>query len=184
MSTPTDQGVPKGRLAGLSTDRLLAFSAVFLSLAALVVSIFQTAILREQQRASVWPHLQVYRATVDSNYSLKLVNNGVGPAVIRTYAVHCEGERFEQVSSLSRRVIRDLGAWDSLGRFGYYYSDVDIGEVIQAGQEVDLLTALSSIPLQAALDSVFDPAHTELHIRYADVYGNEWQLAGKEVTER
>ena len=170
-------------LRQLSTDRLLAFSAVFLSLAALVVSIFQTAILREQQRASVWPHLQLYRANVDSNYTLKLVNNGVGPAVIRTFSVRSQGEHFDQVSTLSRRVIRDLGAWDSLGRFGWYYSDIDAGEVVQAGQEIDLLTTLSSLPLQHALDSVFAPSRTEPRIRFADVYGNEWELAGNAVTE-
>ena len=56
-SVTTPEPTPPTRASRPSTDRLLAFSAVLLSLAALVVAIFQTAILREQQRASAWPFL-------------------------------------------------------------------------------------------------------------------------------
>ena len=168
----------------LSTDRLLAFSAVFLSLAALVVSIFQTAILREQQRASVWPRLQVDRNAIDSNYLLTLTNGGVGPALIRAYGLRHAGADFAQAGELSREVIRDLGSYDSLGAFGWYYADVERGEVIRAGQEIELLRSVGSPRLRDALDSVFDPASAVLTIRYADVYGNEWTLRNGVVEER
>ncbi len=42
----------------ISIDFLLGISAVFLSASALIVSIFQTTIFREQQYASVWPYME------------------------------------------------------------------------------------------------------------------------------
>lgn len=54
--------------------------------------------------------------------------------------------------------------------------------MVQPGQQVELLRTVWSSRLQAALDGVFDPAHTELRIRYADVYEHEWEYVGGTVT--
>ena len=43
----------------IDVNVLLGLSAVFLSASALIVSIIQTTIFKEQQRATVWPNMQL-----------------------------------------------------------------------------------------------------------------------------
>ena len=163
----------------LSTDRLLAFSAVLLSLAALVVSIFQTAILREQQRASAWPHLQVHLDRRDASFELRLLNNGVGPAVLESVSLSHAGQPYEHFGELfQKRVQRFLP--DTLD-YGWFYAGLAPGEVLRAGQEVELLRSIRSYEVQALADSLMRQPSTTLSIEYADVYGNRWLLRDGEV---
>ncbi|WP_461114717.1 hypothetical protein [Spirosoma jeollabukense] len=66
----------------INIELLLGISATFLSLAALVVSIFQTKIAREQQQKSVLPYLQVRHQIKNNGIAIFLENEGVGPAFI------------------------------------------------------------------------------------------------------
>lgn len=70
----------------ISIDFLLGISAVFLSASALIVSIFQTTIFREQQYASVWPHLEIIASLRSGSYDYGIENKGVGPAIIKDIA--------------------------------------------------------------------------------------------------
>lgn len=67
----------------INIELLLGTSATFLSLTALVVSIFQTRIAREQQQASVWPHLQDQYVVMDKKFTWSVINNGIGPAIVK-----------------------------------------------------------------------------------------------------
>ena len=61
----------------INIDMLLGISATLLSLAALVVSIFQTRIDRQQQKASVWPYLKTSSDHIEDDFTF-----GIGPALI------------------------------------------------------------------------------------------------------
>lgn len=67
---------------------IAALAAVGIGVAAIVVSIMQVRIMREEQQASVWP-----RVVVATGYSpgehleLTVHNAGIGPAVIRSVTV-------------------------------------------------------------------------------------------------
>ena len=74
--------VPK---RSINIELLLGISATFLSLAALVVSIFQTKIAREQQQKSVLPYLQIRHEISNNQLVIYLENEGVGPAFIKSF---------------------------------------------------------------------------------------------------
>lgn len=75
----------------INIELLLSLSATFLSLAALIVAIFQTKIAREQQQKSVMPYLQIRHQITDSQLQIILENKGVGPAFIKyTWIKHNE----------------------------------------------------------------------------------------------
>ena len=67
----------------INIELLLGISATFLSLAALIVSIFQTRIAREQQQASVWPYLQLLVSQHNKECHIGIENKGVGPALVK-----------------------------------------------------------------------------------------------------
>ena len=165
----------------LSTDRLLAFSAVFLSLAALVVAIFQTAILREQQRASAWPHLQLGVAMLDGEYSMTLFNNGVGPAIVREVEIDFDGRAYESLKQVFDDAIRRETQIDTLD-YGHYYADIVAGDVLAIQQEMTLFRVVNAPPAADVVSEALADPRLRLAVRYADVYGNEWLLRGGTVS--
>lgn len=74
-----------------------------MSLAALVVSAgtlftitYQNILIREQQYASVRPHLMLKVSTSNSqDFRIELTNNGVGPAYIKGFRCHYNDQGYE-----------------------------------------------------------------------------------------
>ncbi len=69
--------------------------ALLISVMALVVSIRETNLLQEQQRASVWPYLTVSPKYDNTGFSIITNNNGIGPALVHSVEVSLEGQYFE-----------------------------------------------------------------------------------------
>lgn len=72
-------------------EMLVALSAVLLSLCALFVSLYETALIRKQQHAAVWPHLVLAYTVKADRFALSAMNLGIGPARIRDVAVTLDG---------------------------------------------------------------------------------------------
>ena len=69
----------------LKPEMIIALSAVFVSVATLFVYIYQARIMEGQQHASVWPHIErQYVQTSTDGFILRVVNKGVGPAIIQS----------------------------------------------------------------------------------------------------
>lgn len=89
---------------------LLSILAVFVSLSALGVSIYEAGILRkqsammqEQQKASVWPYLHLntqYLYDQGSEIIFEYKNKGVGPAKINSFQLSINGTVFKDYSAL------------------------------------------------------------------------------------
>ena len=78
-------------------DMIAALSAVVVGACALAVSIYQSMLMREQQQASVWPHIEIGREYRRENgdkhlYKLVIYNTGVGPARLVTLRVLLDGK--------------------------------------------------------------------------------------------
>lgn len=171
----------------INIELLLGISATFLSLAALVVSIFQTKIAREQQQASVWPYLQTPKSHVDDEFSLNLANDGVGPAIIKNVEVYYQGKLFDNHNTLFRQQLRErlLKVVKDSGKqfnYGYLYGSMQKGNVLKSGDSVNLLSTVHNERVAELLESVVNDTSFHLRIQYADVYGNCWQLDRNNVT--
>lgn len=74
-----------------------ALGAVLLGVSALVVSVYQSLLMHEQQRISVWPHLlhgnhwQRDDSGAPLTYAYSVRNAGIGPARIRFVQVAVDG---------------------------------------------------------------------------------------------
>src|SRR3712207_2071500 len=67
-------------------DMIVAFSAMLIGICALVVSIFEVRIMREEQRANAWPRVEAFVDTGDE-FVMRLTNKGFGPAMLRAVVV-------------------------------------------------------------------------------------------------
>lgn len=162
---------PKRRV---NLELLLGISATFLSLAALVVSVFQTKIAHEQQKASVWPYLQtniLFSEGETSSLALQLINNCVGPALIKQVDVTYQGKRYDRHwkpfpqdntqnskagwrGLLAGMVLKSSEVWDLYKNEGVFRAE------------------------KIANDSTY-----HLRIIYSDVYGNYRRLDRNKVSQ-
>ena len=73
------------------TDRIVSLSAMVVGVGSLVIILYQTKLMREQQRASVMPYLMMaVQANKDTTY-LTLRNAGIGPAMLDDVRVRFKG---------------------------------------------------------------------------------------------
>ena len=161
----------------INIELLLGISATFLSLAALIVSIFQTKIAREQQQASVWPRITASGGTLDLNFSYSIANQGVGPAIIKSVETFYKGKKYPTLSALLFQHTGHLSG-------GYLYGILEPETVLKAGDEYELFRLTrNDEPLSFRLEEIVDDSSFHFRVRYADIYGNCWQLDQNKVTE-
>ncbi|GAB4034800.1 hypothetical protein [Spirosoma gilvum] len=166
-------------------ELLLGISATFLSLAALVVSIFQTKIAREQQDASVWPYLQADYTKANDSFVWTVVNNGIGPAVIKSTALRYRGRIYKDAYELINEQIQHLSEATPKGKtahVNFFYGGLSRGNVIKSEGEIKLGEMSGNESIADTLLHIVQDTSYHFTVVYSDVYGNCWQLDQDEVT--
>jgi len=104
---------------GIRSDTLLSLSAMLAALAAVVVAVMQTQIMREEaelerehSRLSVMPSIMLLYSNGTSEggtrfFSLNIQNLGLGPAVIEDFSITYKGERMRDHRSWVHAVAED-----------------------------------------------------------------------------
>jgi hypothetical protein len=92
-----------------SPQMLVSLSAVLLSLCGLFVSLYETSIMREEQYASVWPHVEIGPSVDGNDLSLafRIQNTGVGPANIKAAYLEYNGEIINNWREIVERFTED-----------------------------------------------------------------------------
>ena len=77
-----------------------------------------------------------------------------------------------------------LARRDSVKKFnyGYFYGSLEPGNVLKSGDKESLLATTHNEQVANLMDSVIADTSFHLVVRYADVYGNCWQLDRNKVT--
>jgi hypothetical protein len=148
-------------------DRWLSIAAGVGAICAVVISLYQAALAREQQRASAWPYLNQSNSYVlGQPYTRQVENQGVGPARVRSFEVLVDGR---PVHSWSAAVRALTGTPDS----GLVYSSFGRGSVVPPGANRTLL----QLPSGDQARVFWEQAQTRLDtvICYCSIYDECWQ---------
>lgn len=79
----------------LTTDTIIAIAATITSICALIVTLYQTKLTREQQLKSVWPYVMIVLSIDNTGIgSISVANNGVGPAIIQRIELQYDGKNY------------------------------------------------------------------------------------------
>lgn len=73
-------------------DRVVAMSALLVSVATVAFLGYQTVIMRAQIEAAVWPHIQIGTSCCRDGFHIDVQNKGVGPAIIKYAVVKVDGK--------------------------------------------------------------------------------------------
>ncbi len=165
---------PKRVKRKINIELLLGLSATFLSLGALIVSIFQTKIAREQQHAAVWPYLQtMHSSDAAGGGRFYIQNKGVGPAIIRDVEWKFRDSTY---SGTREFVVAEIGYPRQLGR-----GEMGVGDVFSSGDGRDLIEVTNSDSLRNVVFLKLNSESFSLRVVYSDVYGNCWELKNEET---
>ena len=148
-------------------DRWLSLAAGVGALCAVAVSLYQTALAREQQRASAWPYVAQSNSYVTGRPYERLVENeGIGPARVRSFRVLVD-DRPVATWGAAVRALTDLP--DS----NVVYSSLGRGSVLPPGAGRTLL----QLPPGPQARRFWSEAQTRLTtiVCYCSVYDECWE---------
>jgi hypothetical protein len=168
---PLEQSIPRRR--GLRPEMFVAVFAILISLSTLVVYIYQSNLMRQQQTMSVWPYL-VFGPSWGPDYlRISVTNKGVGPAIVRS--VRCE---YDDRPLADLHEIMSLLP-DSLAT-DYRYSSIWPGQVLMAGEDLVMLEVVNPATVAHLLER-FRTEQIVYEICYASIYGETWTSFGTGV---
>lgn len=167
-----------------TSDKILTYTAVFISCLALVVSIVQTRILQRQSKASVWPRLELLDSSGPEHFRLFLENHGVGPAIVTDVVYGFQDTTFTTIYELFDYVAyTDARANqispDSLG-LKFTFSGIYEGRVLTPNESIEIFEAMDPAAVRLANAYFYE---VDFRIDYCSIYEECWRLTGDSVEE-
>lgn len=154
------------KAAWLNASWIAAISAIFVGLSALGVSVYQSYLMHEQQRMSVWPFLSPMHSDVENGYLFSVQNDGVGPALVQYVDVRLDNKPVPSWSAL----FAELGiAAETIGS----YSTLS-NRVFATGMHVEairLTDAISGVNYRKQLHRI------QIDICYCSIYHDCYQYS-------
>ena len=161
----------------LTPEKVTAIAAIFISVCALVTTVYQTYILEQQKHAAVWPRLTLLHSwstgKLGSHYRITLENVGIGPALIEEVKIKYKGDTdFQSLGDLAIRIANTGKVADSVG----YYDHRDVFEDMVIPQQ-DKWVLLEILDDQAVTNFVEAIPDLDIQIIYGSLYGKRYQVS-------
>jgi hypothetical protein len=169
-----------------SNDSLLSMAALLLSLCAVVTTVWQTSIMREQLRLSVWPRVRVdfrYRTDNDERFfHFQLENAGVGPAILEQVSYSYRGQPYDSLGAVWDKVMEERGLPMAQIRHNELQT-VGSGLILAPQEKVMMMLMKGGTPSTAEIMRQATP-HLRISIRYLSIYGELWETGFPDRSSR
>lgn len=182
-----------------TTEKIFSLSAMMVSLLTLVVFIYQTNLIRQQQYMSVFPYLNLSNKYSGSlQYQYVLQNNGIGPALIDSVKITAPNGKIynDLVNYLDDVIPSEDSIW-------YLHSNIRKGRLIPVDEAIPLIQLVSpevlvnlgvkdttGLPKNTISDAeelwhILNDDSLEIQIVYTSIYDEKWSLSNRDgVPER
>ncbi|MEL6971654.1 MAG: hypothetical protein AAFO02_15925 [Bacteroidota bacterium] len=166
-----------------STDRIVSLSAILISFITLVVFIYQTNLMAEQQRLSTMPYLTYsFSGTGTPNFTVFLANDGIGPAFVESMEISYQDSIYEM----------DLPGFLYSGRIpemdsikNVFHSNIMPGQLIPAGRKISVLEVDNSKQDGDRLHRLLLEMGIHAQLVYRSAYSERWRLStNNQIPER
>lgn len=129
----------------LKFDTMIATIALLMSSITAGAMLYQTHVIEQQFAATVWPYLSIETTYNPGSVSVQLINDGAGPALIRSAQLLVDGAPVGGWGDLVRAVVKSLPRVPrpKKGSLQTSMSSIDASVAIRAG-ETRKLAAFSS----------------------------------------
>ncbi|MFK7936158.1 MAG: hypothetical protein AB8G22_21770 [Saprospiraceae bacterium] len=140
--------------------------ALCISILALLVSVYEANILKSQQKAMVWPYLKVNPSYGSEGFSLIAVNNGTGPALVKSIELTYDGKQFKTYDELLDYIKPDRKV--SYGQLRMRNLN---NTVMRAGEVREVFHMAWTAETREMVESA---SEIEFKIQYASVLNDYW----------
>jgi|GEM_PF-3360152 len=175
-----------GKKIQWNADRVVSISAIIVSVATLIMILYQTNLMRQEQRASVMPSLKIgYNIKTDDTIfteTIAIRNRGLGPAFVYKFlvkqdnAVH-EGDLFSYFDSINDNK-NALSMKRMVGDFIIPKNEeVIIYEKETTPNSDVFLGKYFEYPLEILRVSEETDDKAIIEIYYKNVYGDRWVIS-------
>jgi hypothetical protein len=156
----------------LRFDTIVAICALLMSTVTAGAMVYQTRVLQDQFSATVWPYLSVDTNYGVNSFAVRVVNQGVGPALMRSAQISLDGkplegwneEFFSTVFGSAIRRIHSMSVQDA---------SMDSSTAIRPG---DAFTLLSVRVPNAKMLQTAAKHRLALDFCYGSINGKYWTL--------
>lgn len=160
------------------SDRIVSISAIFISLLTLFTFINQNRLLQKQAALSVLPYLAIsssYNNGSNPSFQLKLVNRGVGPAIIESQEIQYKGKVYQhEFFDFLSDQIPGLDTMDNISRASF-----EFGHVLPSGEDLYLIGVfdnLDAVNLVAGTLEKLEDSGLTYEITFRSIYGERWKI--------
>lgn len=167
-----------------TSDKIITFSALFISCLALFVSIVQTRILQKQSQAAVWPRVDLLDSSSNEHFELYVTNQGVGPAIVSDIEYIYKDTSFNSLPKLVTHVGILKARADKLKgdhlKLDYTFAEIVEGRVIKPGESIKIYNARDSFTIKLGWEYLYD---VKFRLDYCSIYDDCWRMQDNEYIE-
>lgn len=158
----------------INSALLIAILALTINIITASIYIYQASIMREEQHAAVWPHVEWGLHYVqDESFYLEVKNNGVGPALIKESQMKLNGTIATSIDSL---LVLTVGT----RTLPHVYGVID-NRVLAPGESIKLIKVTDQLWAERLFYELYHSNEFEFCINYESIYGQKWISEGYEV---
>lgn len=162
---------PRRSRSALTPEALTSAMALTISVFALGVSLFEANTQRVQQRASVWPHIEISPRYTPNGYSIEIMNKGVGPARLGDVQLSFNGQRYADLDALIVAIVGPENA------FSYeLYRSSDVSQLVMSAGEQQVLFSVPWEERTRRLANAFAESG-DVATCYCSIFDECWTVA-------
>lgn len=153
---------------------ILSVIAIVISLSALGVSVFEVTSIKDSQKASVWPYLEITQNYSADGFKVTVTNKGIGPALLGNVGLYYDDQSVTSSDQLDA-VIRDVIGPERAFSYDTYMMRVVSNGVLSPGEEV----VLFGVPWTADTRAFVQNVSKDVTAKgcYCSVYDDCWSVA-------
>ncbi len=150
--------------------------AILISTMALVVSIYEANLLKEQQRSMVWPYVSITMQYHSEGFRVQAENDGIGPALIHSIELRHRGQPLTSWFD----VLDHLQPGHQIG-YDIMQSNTLSGTVLKAGE----VKTLMGLPWREDIRPLAEQVNQlDYRICYCSVLDDCWVLSSEDEMPR
>lgn len=156
-----------------NTEKIVALTAIVISICALVVSFYEVRIMRTQQKASVWPYVIMEDQYSGKGFAVEASNKGLGPSKIESVRVWVKGK---QVNELDDIFVELVGP-----DHGITYNDFTVNNINKSVLEPGYSKPLFRLNWTDATREIQKNLYLiNIEVIYSSILGDCWKLSLRE----
>ena len=136
MSENLESKTTKASKKGISSSQLASGFAVVVSLISLFISVMELSSIQDQQRANVWPYLQISGSYSEEGFKIELQNKGVGPALVNHLKLEYSGREFTDLDTMVEAAVGPEDAFS----YEVYKASNPSQSVVASGEIINLFS--------------------------------------------